>query len=213
MYRSRSIAGILVCLVCLLSACGNQPSTIAETSQPQEDKERNPEQVTTVPATVTDAAPVAPSAIPTGALLSPLPTATVPITPHAEGGETRPLSPLPLPVRPGPIGEQGPVPGEVPEDLLKSIVKDLQERKGIGREAITIERAAAVVWNDGSLGCPQKGMMYTQALVPGYLVVLEAGGDLYNYHAGESGHFILCERSLPGQIVPPGGGIDPLLEK
>jgi hypothetical protein len=206
MYHSKSIVGILVCLVCLLSACGSQPSTLAGTTQPQVN-------VVTVPAGGTDPAPVTPPTMPTEVLQSPLPTGTMPITPLAEGEGTRPLSPLPLPVKPGPIGEQGAVRGEVPEDLLKSIVEDLQERKGIGREAISIERVEAVVWRDGSLGCPQKGMMYTQALVPGYLVVLEVGGDLYNYHAAEYGHFFLCERSLPGQIVPPGGGIDPLLEK
>ena len=103
--------------------------------------------------------------------------------------------------------------GEVPEDLLKSIFKDLQERKGIGTEEITIERAEAVVWRDGSLGCPQPGMMYIQVLTPGYLVVLEVGGDMYNYHAGESGHFLLCEQSLPGEVLPPEGGTDPLLEQ
>jgi hypothetical protein len=190
MLRLRSIAGILLCLVCLLSACGSQPSTIGGTTQPQEN-------VVTAPAEGTDPASATPRAMPTGAPESPLPTVPVPITPPAGEGETRPLSPLPLPVQPGPIGEKGPVPGEVPEGLLKSIVKDLQERKGIGAEEITIERAEAVIWSDGSLGCPQKGMMYTQALVPGYRVVLKVGNDRYNYHAGESGHFFLCERSLP----------------
>jgi hypothetical protein len=31
------------------------------------------------------------------------------------------------------------------------------------------------VWNDGSLGCPEPGMMYTQALVNGYWLIIEAG--------------------------------------
>jgi hypothetical protein len=144
---------------------------------------------------------------------APLPTAPVPITPPAEGEETGPLSPLPLPVQPGPTCDQGAVPGEVPGDLLTQILKDLQERKGIATEEITIERAEAVVWSDGSLGCPQPGMMYLQVLTPGYFVVLRVGDDLYNYHAGESGGFILCERSLPGEILPPEGGADPLLEE
>jgi hypothetical protein len=111
---------------------------------------------------------------------APLPTAPVPITPAVDARETRQLSPLPLPVKPGPIGEPDPVPGEVPEDLLTNILTDLQERKGIATEEITIERAEAVVWSDGSLGCPQPGMMYLQVLTPGYLVVLRVGEDLYN---------------------------------
>jgi hypothetical protein len=34
--------------------------------------------------------------------------------------------------------------------------------------------------------------MYTQALVPGYRVILEAGGTQYDYHAGNRGSFVLC---------------------
>jgi hypothetical protein len=200
MYHSRSIAGVLVCLVCLLTACGSQPPTIAETPQPQE---------TMGSAAAIDTAPsVMPPATLTGALESPLSTAPVPITPPAGGEETGPLSPLPLPVQPGPSGEEGAVPGEVPEELLENILKDLQERKGIAAEEITIERAEAVVWRDGSLGCPQPGMMYLQVLTPGYLVVVRVGDDLYSYHAGESGHFILCEQSLPGEDPA-----DPLVEQ
>jgi hypothetical protein len=215
MYHWKSIAGILMCLVCLLSACGSQPSTVAEPSQPEDKEEKIPEQV------ATDTAPVSPSATPTEApptmpaeaLESPLPTATVTTRLPAEGEDTRPLSPLPLPVQPGPTGEGGTVRGEVPEDLLESILEDLQERKGMGREEITIERAEAVVWRDGSLGCPQPGMMYIQVLMPGYLVVLQVRDDVYNYHAGESGHFLLCERSLPGEVLPPADGAGPLLEQ
>ncbi len=204
MYHSRSVAGILVCVLCLLAACGSHPSTPAETSQPQGT-------VVWVPAAGKDPTPATPPAMPTEVLQSPLPTATVPLTPPAEGEGTQPLSPLPLPAKPDPSGERGAVTGEVPEDLLQSILDDLEERKGIGREEITIQRAEAVVWRDGSLGCPQPGMMYLQVLTPGYLVVLEVGDDMYNYHAAQSGQFVLCERSLPGEVLPLEGGADPLL--
>ena len=40
--------------------------------------------------------------------------------------------------------------------------------------------AAAVTWSDGSAGCPEPGMMYTQALVPGYRIVLQAGDRVLN---------------------------------
>lgn len=213
MVRLRSIAGILVCLVGLLSACGSRTLTGAGTSQPEDTTENSPEQVTPVPASVTGTAPVAPSVGSTGVLQSPLPEPNLAITPAPDDRATRQLSPLPLPIKPGLIGAQDPVPGEVPADLLQSILRDLQERKGIGREEIAIERAEAVVWRDGSLGCPKPGMMYTQALIPGYRVVLNAGGEQYNYHASESGRFMLCEQGLPGQIIPPGGGADPLPEK
>ena len=58
--------------------------------------------------------------------------------------------------------------------------------------------AEAVTWSDGSLGCPQPGMMYTQALVPGYRVRIQAGGQVLDYHAGRSGQPALCpaERAI-----------------
>jgi hypothetical protein len=137
----------------------------------------------------------------------------MPSTPAVEAGETRQLSPVPLPVKPGPISGPDPVPGEVPQDLLTKILTDLQEREGVDREGIVIERAEAVVWPDGSIGCPQPGLMYPQVLTPGYFVVLRVGDDLYNYHAGESGGFKLCEQSLPGKIPPLKEGADSLLEE
>lgn len=214
MYYSRSFAGILFLLVCVLSACGSQSSPIAETSPPEDNAEGSPEQIITDTAPVEpSSAPTEPPSTPTEGSESPLPTATVPITPDVDAGETRQISPLPVPVTPNPIGQPEPVPGEVPEDLLTKILADLQEREGIDREEIFIERAEAVVWRDGSIGCPQPGMMYLQVLTPGYFVVLRVGDDLYNYHATQSGRFILCEQSLPGEILPPKGGAEPLLDE
>jgi hypothetical protein len=214
MYYSRSIAGILIVLVCVLSACSSQPSPMAETSQPEEQEEGSPEQgVTDTAPEDASSTPTEPPSVLTEGSESPLPTATVPTTPAIEAGETRQLSPVPLPVKPGLIGEPEPVPGEVPEDLLTKILTDLQEREGIDREEIVIERAEAVVWPDGSIGCPQPGLMYPQVLTPGYFVVLRVAEDLYNYHAGESGGFKLCEQSLPGKIPSPESGADPLLDE
>jgi hypothetical protein len=83
-------------------------------------------------------------------------------------------------------------------------VNDLAQRLGVAPEATTIVSYEETVWNDGSLGCPQPGMMYTQALVPGYQVQLEVDGELYNYHGANGRDPFLCENgpsdpdSLPG---------------
>jgi hypothetical protein len=90
--------------------------------------------------------------------------------------------------------------GEVPPDLLAKIIADLEGRLGPGGPAITVTRAEAVVWNDGSLGCPQPGVLYTQALMNGYRVVLQAGSDSYDYRAAEQGFFFVCES--PTHRVP-----------
>ncbi|MBI3379511.1 hypothetical protein HY029_02010 [Candidatus Gottesmanbacteria bacterium] len=39
-------------------------------------------------------------------------------------------------------------------------------------------------WNDSSLGCPQKGMLYIQSITPGYIIELSFGQKTYIYHGG-----------------------------
>jgi len=103
-----------------------------------------------------------------------------------------------------PATEPAFVTGEVPQGLLVAILDDLVARTGVQRAGIQIVGAEAVVWSDGSLGCPQPGMMYTQALVEGYRVVLEVNGERYDYHASDRGTFTLCEGGVT-QVGPPPG--------
>ncbi len=95
-----------------------------------------------------------------------------------------------------------PVTGEAPPDLMAALMSDLSQRTGAKPEQVTVIRAQAVVWNDGSLGCPQPDMFYTQALVNGYWVVLEFEGKTFDYHAAENGYFVLCENGQPPMGTP-----------
>jgi hypothetical protein len=47
-------------------------------------------------------------------------------------------------------------------------------------------------WSDTSLGCPQEGFMYAQVITPGYLIVLEAQGQTYEYHTDTQANVVLC---------------------
>jgi hypothetical protein len=47
---------------------------------------------------------------------------------------------------------------------------------------IAVERAEFVTWRNGAIGCPEPGMAYTEALVPGYRIILNAGGEIHHYH-------------------------------
>ncbi len=82
--------------------------------------------------------------------------------------------------------------GKVPADLLASIIADAAERIGAAESDFTVVRARPATWNDGSLGCPEPGMSYTQALVNGYWVVIEYGGVELDYRASSIGDFRLC---------------------
>lgn len=88
------------------------------------------------------------------------------------------------------------VTGEVPEELLNAMQQDLVARLSTGDANISVVVAESVTWNDGSLGCPEPGRMYTQAIVPGYRVVLELAGRRYFYHADSAGYFVPCDVQL-----------------
>jgi hypothetical protein len=98
-------------------------------------------------------------------------------------------------------GEPPPPTGEDQETRLAKA--DLAARLGIDESDIEVVRREAVVWSDGSLGCPQPGMVYTQALVEGTYMELRAGGTIYAYHSGEGRPPFLCEDS---EGPPEGSG-------
>ena len=78
--------------------------------------------------------------------------------------------------------------------------------QGSGVETSQIELVAYedVVWRDGSLGCPQPGMMYTQALVDGYVIQLSVEGQTFNYHGSNGGDPFLCTNNAETSEPPPG---------
>jgi hypothetical protein len=112
---------------------------------------------------------------------------------------------------PAPAGER--VTGEVPHQLMEAILSDAAARSGTLREAFALVRAEAVRWGDGSLGCPEPGVMYTQAVIEGYWVVLDGEGKEFDYRATGTGSFILCEQSLPLSPLVPGPGYPPSPEQ
>lgn len=89
-----------------------------------------------------------------------------------------------------------------PSPLVASAITDLAQRLSIDEREITLVSFENVTWRDGSLGCPQPGMMYTQALVDGTRIVLSANNLQFNYHTGGNRGPFLCERQLPGASKP-----------
>ena len=83
--------------------------------------------------------------------------------------------------------------GAVPDEILQAAVADAAKQTGVDPTAITVTSAEPVTWPNGALGCPEPGVMYTQALVPGYRIKLDAGGQQLDYHASESGTVKLCK--------------------
>lgn len=92
-----------------------------------------------------------------------------------------------------PTTSETPVIGEPDSSLVSRIKQDLIGRTGATEADIAVVRSEAVIWSDGSLGCPEPGEMYTQSTVNGFWVVLEHRGVEYDYRATETGYFRLCE--------------------
>jgi hypothetical protein len=104
-----------------------------------------------------------------------------------------------------PAGQAAPVQQEVPamatlESVTAAVLADAGTRTGLDKASLVVESAQVVTWADGSLGCPQPGMSYTMALVPGYRIKVRAGEQVLDYHTSLRGYWVLC---------PAGRAVDP----
>lgn len=60
------------------------------------------------------------------------------------------------------------------------------EAGGYANDVLQVQLAESVTWSDGSLGCPQPGQTYTQALVDGYRILITTPDGDVAFH-GETG--------------------------
>ncbi len=104
-------------------------------------------------------------------------------------------------VEPAPAQAAGARPadeGEVPGALLDRMRAELATEQGVSAADVKVISAQPVNWPNGALGCPKPGMMYTQAIVPGYRVELEAAGHRFTYHASTRGSIKRCDSRIHG---------------
>ncbi|OGG21114.1 hypothetical protein A3D03_05705 [Candidatus Gottesmanbacteria bacterium RIFCSPHIGHO2_02_FULL_40_13] len=77
-------------------------------------------------------------------------------------------------------------------DYIDKAVENLAVKLSVDKSQITVERSEEYLWNDASLGCPQKGMFYAQIIIPGFTIDLSHSGTIYSYHAG-SNRVVSCQ--------------------
>jgi hypothetical protein len=75
--------------------------------------------------------------------------------------------------------------------------KTLCGKLGVSADAVQLDKAEPVDWPDASLGCPEKGMMYAQMIVPGYKVSFKVDGKTYPVHVG-GGRAVACGMPTQG---------------
>ena len=107
-------------------------------------------------------------------------------------------------------GETTTMPPTDPEQLpiVAPARADLAQRLGVDPEEVEVVVAERVTWPDGSLGCPQPGMSYTQAIVEGSKVVLGHDERVYVYHAGTDDQPFFCpseDKDGGHEFLPPPG--------
>ena len=189
-------------LALVVAACGADVDPISETAQPDSTLAAQTTEGTST--TVTPATPqppeddygVDPEAGETEAGETETTTTTVSeATPPPDGpvdaGGGKIVEPVPV------EDSAPPIVGEAPASVMEAIMADLSGLTGAQPSAFTVIRAESVIWNDGSLGCAQPGVMYTQATVPGYWVVIDHAGTEYDYRTNDRGSFVRCVGGAP----------------
>lgn len=110
-----------------------------------------------------------------------------------------------------PAGAADPEPAVTDAENLDGMVeiarKDLARRLAVDIDSIARVDARSVTWASGANGCPRPGMNYTQALVPGLLIVLQVGEERFAYHAGSGTDPVYCpadraERPVEESVLP-----------
>ncbi len=78
------------------------------------------------------------------------------------------------------------------EAQVQAAIEDVASRLGLRPEQVGVISIEEVTWRDGSIGCPEPGLAYTQALVEGLRVRLFAAGSVFEYHAGGARPLFYC---------------------
>lgn len=80
----------------------------------------------------------------------------------------------------------------------------LAQQLGVPVSSVTVVTAETVEWPDSCLGIEVEGQNCAQVVTPGYRVLLEAQGNLYQFHTNETGGNVrLAPTVVPSTPVPP----------
>ena len=88
--------------------------------------------------------------------------------------------------------------------LIERAKEDLVQTAGAAADGIILVSTEEVEWGDTSLGCPHPDEMYAQMITPGYAIVLESGGNTYDFHTGADpeGPLVQCtEDGTPAGVA------------
>lgn len=89
------------------------------------------------------------------------------------------------------------------QNVIEKAKTDLAQRLSVSIPDINLVEITEVEWSDSSMDCPQPGMDYLQVITPGFRILLEGNGNVYEYHSNRDTYVILCENpNSPGYLKP-----------
>ncbi|MEH2360572.1 hypothetical protein [Nostoc sp.] len=94
-------------------------------------------------------------------------------------------------------------PNGLPRPVANAVLRDLARRQGILTKELKIIDYNQQTWRNGCLELPQADELCTQALVPGWLVVVSNGKQNWTYHTNQTGSAVrLNEKANQSTLAP-----------
>ncbi|WP_427162180.1 hypothetical protein ACQFX9_11805 [Aliinostoc sp. HNIBRCY26] len=75
----------------------------------------------------------------------------------------------------------------LPRVVANAVLRDISNREGIAINKLKITDSSRQTWSNGCLELPKPDEFCTQALVPGWLVVVSRGRQKWVYHTNDNG--------------------------
>lgn len=133
-----------------------------------------------------------PQTVTPGSIPESISTQTVTPGSTPESLQTKPSNPL---LTPEDTDMTSLIPLDASAQKMVTLVKEhLAQQLGIPMEQITLSDVKPARWRDASLGCPKPAIDYIPMETPGFNIVLETGGQTYNYHTDQARRFVVCNR-------------------
>ncbi|MBG1244271.1 hypothetical protein [Nostoc sp. NZL] len=91
----------------------------------------------------------------------------------------------------------------LPRPVANAVLRDLARRQGIFTRQLQIIDYNQQTWRDGCLELPQPDEFCTQALVPGWRIVVSNGKQKWIYHTNNNGRSLrLASANTPSENLP-----------
>jgi hypothetical protein len=102
-----------------------------------------------------------------------------------------PASPLPA----SPVTDLGPASSPTPDAqaVIAAVQQAAADQVGLSPAEVHVQQVEAHQWGDSSLGCPRPGLLYSQVVTDGFLVVVTAADKTLEYHSDARGRVVLCQ--------------------